>query len=1169
MENASEVQRLFDELVDLDAEERAARLRRHSSSATVAGEVTSLLAIADRGTDFLAILGDRSTRATVPPPAALVAGRYRLERPIAAGAMGEVYLARDLQLDRPVAIKFLHQASRGSTDARARFVAEARTAARLDHPNVATVHDVGEDDDGRLFIAMAYYPGETLRERIARGALAPEEGARIGSQIAGALAAAHAAGIVHRDVKPANVLFDAAGAVRLADFGIAKFVDRELTVPGVLLGTVAYMSPEQARGEPVDGASDLWSLGVVLFEMLASRRPFVDQAPHAMLHALIEREPAPLPDDVSIPSSLRSLIGALLEKDQSRRPRDAAEVARLLRLAAKGGEDQGHQQLERAQSLDPRIGHLPTPLTSFVGRTRELGLARRLREESRLLTLTGPGGTGKSRLALQLASDVSDRYPGGVWWVPLTDVVDAAHVPSTIASALGLRDLGGQPALDRIIGFLQSRRTLIVLDNFEHVLSAARTVAELLAASPELQLLVTSREPLSLQGEQELAVPPLAIPSRGDADATENESVTLFVQRALSVRPDFSVDAAALEAITEICRRLDGLPLALELAAARTRLLSPRAILARLENRLELLRSNSSDRPERHRTMRQVIDWSYVLLGDAERALFNRLSIFVGGISLEAAEAIAPARPDARPGAVLDVLESLCSKSLLRVEETSNDEPRFAMLETVREFALEQLRAVGDADAAQRAHRAYFLSFAERAAAELRGPDQALWLTRLERDYANFRAVLEGTLDLPSGVSSGALLDAARIAVALDRLWFTRGPLLEGCDYFRRILASLDTDAGTASAGMDVALRARMFGAAARMAAATSNFGDAATLFEQALTLQRELHDRAATARALNDAGWVRWIVGDLAGAEKISSEAMSIHRAMDNALGEALSLNNLAWIATIRGELGRAEEYFARAVALHARHGDGRAAAMSMQWLGLTVGRRGDLRRAIEMYEESGRLLGAVMDPTVQTLDAIRILSARHQLEDAGDHLGALERTHLPVLRALGRKWPLAHALGELGTMLRDHGALDRARRVLEEALAVRRDTRGREAIADVLRQLAMISHAAGDGDAARSQLRQGLDHAVDFGDVPSIIECIDTAASLLAPDRVETAAQLARAADDARERLGIPPLPRERARREQLRHSIAGVVDPTRASAPSMTIAEAVEAARTALSA
>ena len=307
--------------------------------------------------------------------------------------------------------------------------------------------------------------------------------------------------------------------------------------------------------------------------------------------------------------------------------------------------------------------------------------------------------------------------------MPLTEVVDAAHVPSIIASALGLRDLGGQPALERIIGFVRSRRTLIVLDNFEHVLPAAGTVAELLAASAELQLLVTSREPLALQGEQELAVPPLAIPTRGDADATTSESVTLFVQRALAVRPDLSLDAAALEAITEICRRLDGLPLALELAAARTRLLSPRAILARLENRLELLRSNSSDRPVRHRTMRQVIDWSYVLLGDAERALFNRLAIFVGGISLEAAEAVAPPPPtDSRRPVVLDLMESLCSKSLLRVEESLNDEPRFVMLETVREFALEQLRAVGDADAALRAHRAYFLSFAERAAAELRGP---------------------------------------------------------------------------------------------------------------------------------------------------------------------------------------------------------------------------------------------------------------------------------------------------------------------------------------------------------------------------------------------------------------------------------------------------------------
>ena len=403
------------------------------------------------------------------------------------------------------------------------------------------------------------------------------------------------------------------------------------------------------------------------------------------------------------------------------------------------------------------------------------------------------------------------------------------------------------------------------------------------------------------------------------------------------------------------------------------------------------------------------------------------------------------------------------------------------------------------------------------------------------------------------------MVEAARIAVALDRLWFTRGPLLEGCDYFRRIVALLDTESAAGSATVDVALRARMFGAAARMAAATSNFTDAAVLFERAFVLQRELHDPAATARALNDAGWVRWIVGDLKGGEEISTEAMAIHREMGNALGEALSLNNLAWIAVIRGELGLAEERFARAVALHARHGDGRAAAMSVQWLGATVGRRGDLRRALALYEESLQLLGAVMDPTVQTLDAVRIASARHQLEEPGDHVGAIERTHLPVVRGLGRKWPLAFTLGELGGMLRDLGALDRARRTLEEALAVRRDTGGREAIADLLRQLALICQVEGDRDGARRLLREGLDDAVDFGDVLAIVECMEAVAYVVMEDHLDVAADLGRAVADARETARIP---RAAARSRAARAASAltkGVA---------MTIGEAVEVARAVLS-
>ncbi|HEV2644572.1 MAG TPA: protein kinase, partial [Candidatus Elarobacter sp.] len=740
-ERNTEAQRLFDELIELDPTARELRLLKLAPDPTVSREVTSLLAAAERAGDFLGVLGATSAPETKrPAPGPLVAARYRLERALGSGSMGDVHLAWDQQLERPVALKFLRASSHADPSALPRFIAEARAAARLDHPHVATVHDFGETEQRQLFIAMAYYPGETLRDRIARGPLPAADALRIAAQIASALGAAHAAGIVHRDVKPANVLIDAEGAVKLTDFGIAKLsAEHDTTSPGVAVGTLAYMSPEQARGDAVDSRTDLWSLGVVLHEMIAGRRPFIGDNAAALVHALIHGDPAPLPEgDAQVGPALRALVAALLSKDPERRPDRASTVRQALeRLAA--GDD------ALPTRAAPGAGALPQAMTGFIGREREIALARGLLDDTRLLTLTGPGGTGKTRLALQLAASVRERHADGVWFVPLAEISDADLVPSMVAQTLGVRDLGATLLSDRVIAALRGKQILLVLDNFEHVLDAGAFVARLLGACPGVTVMATSRAPLAVQGEQEFPVPPLTTPSRADENAADSEAVRLFVQRARAVRPGFALDEAALDAVGEICRRLDGLPLALELAAARAKLLSPRAMLARLEHRFDLLRADARDRPARHSTMRAVIDWSYVLLTDAERALFDRLAVFAGGISVDAAEAVAPSRDGGTdaPPAVLDVLDSLCNKSLLRQDDQADGEPRFVMLETVREFGLERLRDSRGEAAARRAHRAYCIALAERAAGELRGPAQAAWFDRLEHEYANFRVALD------------------------------------------------------------------------------------------------------------------------------------------------------------------------------------------------------------------------------------------------------------------------------------------------------------------------------------------------------------------------------------------------------------------------------------------
>ncbi len=1147
------MERLFDELMELGPAARETRVRQLAStpdvSAAVANEVTSLLAAADRAGDFLGVLTHTAADRGVDCEAGdVIAGRYQLQSRLGQGATGDVHLAWDTQLERPVALKFLRGSASDDSSGRARFLAEARAAAKLDHRHVATVHDVGEDGHRRAFIAMSYYPGETLRDRIANGALPLADALRIAAQIASALDAAHSAGIVHRDVKPANVLFDADGAVKLADFGAAKLMTGSMsTKDEITIGTIAYMSPEQARGEPVDHRTDLWALGVLLYEMLAGVRPFTASNAETLLRALANDDPAPpLPDDVHAPPEIRELLANLLTNDAARRVRSAAIVSRA--LANCMNEDESAAMTRASASVA-----LPSPVTSFVGREREIELARDLLSQTRLLTLTGPGGTGKTRLALQLAANLHDEDIDGIWFVPLGEISDPALVPSILAQTMGLRDLGGSNPRDRVIAALRKRRALVVLDNFEHVIQAATFVSALLAECPRVSVLVTSRIPLGVQGEQELPVPPLTTPSSTDSDAASSEAVRLFVQRARAVRPDFTLNDDGLLAVAEICRRLDGLPLALELAAARAKLLSPRAMLARLESRFDLLQAGSHDRPARHSTMRNVIDWSYVLLTDAERTLFNTLSVFAAGVSIEAAEAMYDATHLPHGGthssfAVLDLLGSLCNKSLLRHEEQSDGEPRFIMLETVREFALDRLRAADGEAEARRAHGAYYLSLAERAATQLRGPAQAEWLDRLEREYANCRIAIDTALGEARAQSPERLVTAARLTIALHRLWLTRGPLLEGVEYLRRVIEAADDAAlrDTGSNALDIKLRAGLLSSAGQLANTRSVFPEAHDLFARSLALHREAGDEAGVATTLNNLAWSAWIIGDMNAGEQMATTAMEMHDKAGDALGATLSLNTLGWIAMERGQYSRAETCFANAVASQQQRGDRRAAAFTLGWTGVLAARRGDFTRAIELHTRAIDMLEPVADHGYRVLSFVRLAAARHAAGEPGDHVTAIEVKYLPELREQGgRLWPIAYTLTELGAMLRDDGRLDHAHQILDEALDVRRQTGGLHGVAEARLLLGTVLHALGNEVQAWDELARALATARDFGAIPVAIDCIEAIAILtLAPGRPELAATLLAAAGHGREMLGARRPPRYEAAHERSRVSLSSMM-------------------------
>jgi predicted ATPase/class 3 adenylate cyclase len=519
------------------------------------------------------------------------------------------------------------------------------------------------------------------------------------------------------------------------------------------------------------------------------------------------------------------------------------------------------------RSLDARPNNLPLQLTSFVGREAELAAVGKLLDGARLVTLTGPGGTGKTRLALQVAAERLARYGDGVFFVELATVTDAQMVPTAVAGALRLREQADRPLIETLKDHFRDREVLLVLDNFEQVVGGAGAVTDLLAAAPRLNVLVTSRILLRVHGEHEFGVPPLAIPDAAHLPATEAlsayEGVALFIDRALAARPDFAITQANAPAVAEIIARLDGLPLAIELAAAKCRLLGPEAILGRLGSRLAFLGGGARDLPARQQTLREAIDWSYGLLSADEQAVMPLLGVFAGGFTLDAAGAVIGA--DATTRDTLDVLAGLVEQSLVRRDEGPAGEPRFAMLETIREYALERLVASNGQAAAQRRHAEYFLALAEALEPRLTGSPAAG--EAVDRDHDNFRAALGWALD-DGGESEIGL----RLGFALWRFWQQRGHFREARAWFDRLLALPGADAPTPA-------RARGLTGAGGIAYWQNDYPAALGWYTEAEAIIRTLDDPVWLADAMYNTGTTAALLGDLPTVTAKLEEGVAIGR--------------------------------------------------------------------------------------------------------------------------------------------------------------------------------------------------------------------------------------------------------------------------------------------------
>lgn len=945
----------------------------------------------------------------IPVAVELSASGFEDAEEIGHGGFGVVYRCTQPALDRTVAVKVL--TAELDADNQARFLREQKAMGRLTgHPNIVTVLQVGVTASGRPYLVMPYHSLDSLDAWIRReGPLPVETVLWVGVKIAGALETAHRLGIMHRDVKPGNILLSEYGEPALTDFGIARIAGGFHTATGVVTASPAFTAPEVLAGEAATPTADVYGLGATLFAALTGHAAFERRTGEQVVAQFLRITSAPLPDlrEGGIPEDVAALVESAMNRDRQARP-SAAELGEALRevqhrhgyrvgeMALRGQPAAARKPHEAASSntesvpqqpVSGRAGtaELPLELTSFIDRRVETAEIKNLLAAGRLVTLTGVGGVGKTRLALRAASMVRTDFADGVWLIELADVTDPALLIDVVAGALGLRDDPARPMREALVEFLRAREALLVLDNGEQVVDALADLVEtLLLACADLRVLVTTREPLDIAGEAVLRVSPLTVPTLDAAPTLRAlpryDAVALFTERAAAVVPGFEVTEKNMSAVAGICARLEGLPLAIELAAARIRTMSPEQILARLTDRYALLTRGSRTAPQRQQTLRWCIDWSYRLCAPAEQRLWAQLSVFAGGFEIDAVERVCTA--EAGRGSLVDELSSLVDKSIV-IREELEGAVRFRMFETVRDYGREQLREAGEETAVRRRHLDWCRQLTADAEAEWISERQPDWLARLEREQLNLREALEFCLSDDTAESGEAGL---RMVTALSLFWSFRGHYGEGRRWIDRVLAH--------PAGRALPARIQALHVGILMAAEQQDFLTAEPLLAQIRDLAEQ--DPAPLHRAL-----VAYVDGSLALYRGEAARAIPcLETAIDvfgsNPAGHlyiAASMT-LGWALAAQGDTRKAIENHERVLAITESRGESLFRSSTLCGLGIYAWRQGETPRAKELLTRSLRVNERVRSPVVAVLDfeALSWIIAEEDGERAAVLMGAAE---------------------------------------------------------------------------------------------------------------------------------------------------------------------------------